>query len=185
MKRAAGIALLVLMAIHASVRPEGAWVLLAACDLAAIAIAVGLLAGWHRLIATAFVFQLAVGLPLLVVGFFSTYKPNVTGIAIHVVPLVLGGIEVRRRGLPRYSALAAWLGAAGSNLLASAFAPDGLNLNFAARVWTPLAGTLTLRTFQVALWALVGVLLLLAELALRRRLSSPPARARSRPRGTA
>jgi len=174
MKRAAGIALLALMAIHASVRPEGGWVLIAACDLAAIATAIGLVAGWHRWVATAFVFQLAVGLPLLVVGFFSTYKPNVTGIAIHVVPLVLGGLEVGRRGLPRYSALAAWLGAAGANLLARAFAPDGLNLNFAARVWTPLAGTLTLLRFQLALFALVGVLLAIAELALRRGLGGRP-----------
>jgi hypothetical protein len=168
MKRGIGVALLVLMAIHAAVRPERGWVLVSACDLAAIATAIGLVAGWHRWVAAAFLFQLAIGLPSLLVGFFTTYEPNVTGIAIHVVPLVLGGVEVRRRGLPRRSALHAWLGYAGSIALASAIAPPALNLNFATRVWPPVAGTFTLPVFQLAILAVGGALLVLANLAVRR-----------------
>jgi hypothetical protein len=168
MKRAIGVALLVLMAIHANVRPEGGWVLVSACDLAALATAVGLVAGRHRLVAAAFMFQLAIGFPALLLGLFTTYEPNVTGIAIHVVPLVFGGVEVQRRGLPRRSALLAWLGYAGSIALASAIAPPALNLNFATRVWPPLAGTFTLPVFQLAILAVAAALLALASLAVRR-----------------
>jgi hypothetical protein len=167
MKRGIGLALLVLLAIHANVRPERGWVLVSACDLAAIATAIGLIAGWHRWVAIAFVFQLAIGLPALAIGLFTTYEPNPTGIAIHVVPLVLGGLEVRRRGLPRRSALLAWLGYAGAIALAAALAPAALNLNFAARVWPPLAGTFTLPMFQLAILAVGGVMLAATELAVR------------------
>ncbi len=170
MRRGLGIALLALMAIHTTLRPEGGWVLISACDLAAIATAVGLVAGWHRWVATAFVFQLGIGLPALAIGVFTTYEANLTGIAIHVVPLVLGGVEVRRRGLPRGSALLAWLGYAASMALSYAIAPAELNLNFATRVWPPLAGTFTLPMFQLAILAVGGVLLALAALATRRLL---------------
>src|SRR6185295_7877261 len=43
----AGIALLGLMTVHVAVRPEHAWVLLATCDVAALATAAGLLLGWN------------------------------------------------------------------------------------------------------------------------------------------
>ena len=167
MRRAAGIGLLALLAVHPFLRPEGGWALLSTCDLAAFVTALGLLTGWHRWIAAAFVFQLSVGMPAMILGMFTTYHWNVTGIAVHVVPLVIGGVLVRRHGLPRKSALIAWIGYAGSVVLAAAIAPPLLNINFATIVWPPLSKTFTLLEFQATLIALVGVLLVLGELGTR------------------
>lgn len=167
MRRAAGVALLALLAVHPFLRPEGGWALLSTCDLAAFATAVGLLAGWHRFVAAAFVFQLSVGMPSMILGIFTTYNWNVTGIAVHVVPLVIGGVLVRRHGVPRRSGLYAWIGYTASVALAAAIAPPLLNINFATIVWPPVAGTFSLIQFQAALVALVGVLLVLGELGTR------------------
>jgi hypothetical protein len=167
MMRAAGIGLLALLAVHPFLRPEGGWALLSTCDLAAFATAIGLLAGWHRWVAVAFVFQLSVGMPSMILGMFTTYHANLTGIAVHVAPLVIGGVLVRRHGVPRGSALIAWIGYTASMVLAAAIAPPALNINFATIVWPPLAGSLSLFQFQAALVALVGVLLALGELGAR------------------
>ncbi len=167
LRRVTGILLLALMAVHSTLRPEGHWVLLSACDIAAIGTGLGLVLGSHRLIATTFLFELAVGLPAMTLGLFTTYEANVTGIAVHLVPLVLGAIVVARDGLPRRTWLLAWIGFACAMLLAYAVVPAKLNLNFANVVWPPLARTFTLPMFQGALLALVAALLVLAELTVR------------------
>lgn len=166
-ERAAGIGLLVLLAVHPFLRPEGGWALLSTCDVAAFATAIGLLTGWHRWIAAAFVFQLAIGLPAMILGMLTTYHANVTGIAVHVVPLVIGGVLVYRHGMPQKSALIAWAAQLGTLVLSAAFAPAALNINFATIVWPPVAGSLSLLRFQVALSAGVGVALMLVELGTR------------------
>lgn len=165
--RALGVAIFAMLPVHAVLRPEGVWALLSTCDLAAIATATGLVIGSHRLIGTAFLFQLMVGMPALIMGMFTTYQWNVTGIAIHVVPLTIGGIWVARDGLPRRAAFYAWLAYAASVPLAAVLAPPHLNINFAAVVWPPLAGTFTLPMFLAALLALVGLLLAIGEIAIR------------------
>jgi hypothetical protein len=180
----AGLAILALLPVHAMLRPEGGWALLSTCDLAAVATAIGFLVGSRRLVGTAFVFQLVVGIPALAIGMLTTYHWNITGIAIHVVPLALGGIWTARDGLPRRAALHAWLAYAASVPLAALLAPPHLNINFASVVWPPLAGTFTLPTFWVALLVLVAFLLALGELAIR-FVSSRRTRARSHPRDTA
>jgi hypothetical protein len=167
-KRALGVGLLAILAVHPFLRPEGGWALLSTCDLAAFATAIGLLAGWHRWIAAAFVFQLSVGMPSMILGMFTTYHANITGIAVHVVPLAIGGVLVWRHGLPRRSALIAWIGYTGSLVLAAAIVPPVLNINFATIVWPPLAGSLSLLQFQAALVAVVGLLLALGELGVRK-----------------
>lgn len=182
MRRITGLALLALLAVHPFLRPEGGWALLSTCDLAAFATAIGLLAGWHRWIAAAFMFQLSVGMPSMIIGIFTTYQWNVTGIAVHVVPLVIGGVLVRRHGVPRQSALIAWIGYAASVVLAAAIAPPLLNINFATIVWPPLAGTFSLIQFQATLVAVVGVMLVLGELGTRAVVSSSPRGADSRAR---
>jgi hypothetical protein len=180
---AAAIALLAMLPLHAYVRPEGAWALVSTCDLAAIATAIGLLARSPVLVGTAFLFQLVVGMPALIIGIFTTYAWNITGIAIHVVPLTLGAFWYARDGLPLHAARNAWLCYIGSVVLAALLAPAHLNINFATIVWKPLQDTFPLLAFQAALVTLVGILLQLGELGLR-RLSSRPVVAPTRPRGT-
>ena len=174
-ERAAGAGLLVLLAVHPLLRPEGGWALLSTCDLAAFATAIGLLTGRHRWVAAAFVFQLAVGLPALILGMLTTYHANFTGIAVHVAPLVIGGVLVRRDGMPRGSALIAWVGQVGSLVLAAAIAPVALNINMATIVWPPVAGSLSLIQFQVALTVAIGVALALCEFGVRALVGRPPA----------
>lgn len=180
----AGAALLALLPLHGVLRPEHGWALLSTCDIACIATALGLLFRSHRLVGTAFLFQLMVGMPALVLGMFTTYKWNWSGIAIHVVPLLLGGVRVASDGLPRTAARDAWLAYAITLLVAAAISPTELNINFGAIVWKPLAQTFSLRVFQALLILTVGALLGLGQL-VAWLLSSRPARASTRPRGTA
>jgi len=171
-RRVAGVALIGLLAIHPWLRPEGAWALLAACDVAALATAVGLVVGADRVVATAFLFQLAVGVPALVTGLMTTYRWNWSGIAIHVAPIVLGAPIVLARELPPRAALHAWLGYAVTLVVASVVVPTGVDVNFSHRVWAPVADTLDLWTFRIAVLAVVGALLVAGHvgmMVLRRR----------------
>ena len=56
--RWAGLALLVLMPIHVVMRPEHAWLLLSACDVAAIVCAVAAIAGRLDVVAIAGLFAM-------------------------------------------------------------------------------------------------------------------------------
>ena len=69
----AGAAAARCLPLHVALRPEGGWALLSTCDIACIATALGLLFRSHRLVGTAFLFQLMVGLPALIMGIFTTY----------------------------------------------------------------------------------------------------------------
>jgi len=69
--------------------------------------------------------------------------------------------------MPHRSALIAWAAQAVTLVLAAALAPPALNINFATIVWPPVAGSLSLIQFQVALTAAVGVALMLVELCAR------------------
>jgi hypothetical protein len=168
--RGLGVALMMLIAVHMTVRPEHAWLLVSTCDIAAIVTAVGLVASRPRWIAVACLFQGAVGLPALVIGMLTTYDTNITGVAIHVVPLAIGATVVARDGLPPRAALVAWLGYAASMLLASVIGPPELNLNFGSRVWPPVAHVFpALILFQCAVISLVGGLLAAGSWLVRRR----------------
>ena len=160
----AGAALLALLPLHGALRPEGCWALLSTCDIACIATALGLLFRSHRLVGTAFLFQLMVGLPALILGIFTTYKWNWSGIAVHIVPLVLGAIRVAIDGLPRTAARDGWIDYAITLLVAAAVSPAALNINFGAQVWKPLTGTFSLHLFQALLIRTVGALLALGQL---------------------
>jgi len=165
----AALAFLAMMVVHVMVRPEGGWVLLATCDVAALATALGVLAGWHRPIAVAFVFQATIGLPAFAVGLCTTYELNPTGVAVHVVPAVFGAIAVARHGMPRRAAFHAFVGYAATFVVGYLVAPPVLNVNFAAFVWPPVAGVFHSRgTFWAALFAATGVLLAVGEVVIRR-----------------
>jgi hypothetical protein len=165
----AALAFLGMMVVHVMVRPEGGWVLLATCDVAALATVLGVLADWHRPVAVAFVFQAAIGMPAFAVGLLTTYELNPTGVAVHVVPAVMGGIAVARHGMPRGAALHGFLGYAATFITGYLVAPPALNVNFASFVWPPLAGVFDSRgTFRAALFAATGILLVAGELVTRR-----------------
>jgi hypothetical protein len=182
-ERAAGLFLLALMAAHTAAHPDrGAWVLLSACDIASLATALGLLAGWRGVVGVAFLFQIAISLPAFFVGLATaTYAPNATSVAIHLLPPVAGGWVVARSGLPRRAtaiALAVYLLAVLASL---AFSPPALNANLVFTVWPPLQRRVGSRVVGLMLFHGIGPLVLLSigEVALRRwlprALSSSPA----------
>jgi len=181
MMRAAGVGLLIVMAIHVAVRPEHGWILLSACDVATLVTAIGLIAGWHRGVAIACLFQIVIGLPAFAIGVATTYHLNPTGVVVHVVPPLLGAIVIAEHGLPARAALQAWCGYLVVFAAGYLLAPPALNVNFAAFVWPPLAGVITVTAvFQAALLAIVAALLAAGELVTRRLAgvrarSAPPA----------
>lgn len=164
-----GLALVAMMPLHVALRPEHGWLLLSTCDVAAVVTAVALVADWPRVTGVAFLFQIAIGLPAFAIGLCSTYPLNPTGTVVHVVPPLVGGIVVAQRGLPARSALYAWIGYAATFAASYVAAPVALNINFAHFVWPPLARAFPAAwMFQAALMVVVGAVLGLAELAIRR-----------------
>jgi hypothetical protein len=158
------------MTIHVAVRPEHAWVLLATCDVAALATAVGLLLGWNAWLGAALVFQIAIGMPAFAIGLCTTYPANVTGIAIHFVPPIFGALALRGRALPRRAAEVAWIGYVVTVLVTYLAAPPPeFNVNFTAAVWPPLARLFPGRAaFFAALFAVAAVPLWLGARGLGR-----------------
>ncbi len=162
LRRVLGLGLLVLLAVHVRLVQQGPWVLLAVCDTAAAATALGLLCGWPRVVDLALVFQVSVGFPAFVVGVLTTFVPIVTSVAVHLLPMMAGGLALflGRRGLPRPAALqtfAAYVATLGASLVA----PPALNLNLLHGVWPPVAG---LFPGRAAYHAIVHGLLPLAAL---------------------
>lgn len=181
-ERTVGVLLLLLMLAHTVAHPDrGAWVLLSACDVATLATAIGLVAGWRTAVGVAFLFQMSIGLPAFFVGLAThTYVPNATSVAIHLLPPLAGGWAVRRTGLPP-RALATALLAYGLVVAASFFfSPPALNVNLVFTVWPPIRRLASGRLAGLLLFHGVGPLILLSvgEAALRRgfpgALSSTP-----------
>ncbi len=172
-----GLALLVVMPIHVALRPEHGWILLSTCDVVAVVAGLALVMRWHRVVAVAGLFALAVGIPSFAIGVLTTYQFNPTGVIVHLGPAAAGSYVIARDGLPRRAALYAWLGYAATFIAGYLLAPAALNVNFAAFVWPPLAGVFrSTQLFQAALLALVFLLLLGAE-AIVRLLRPTPVRA--------
>ena len=166
--RWAGLALLAVMPFHVALRPEHGWLLLSACDVATVVTAVGLIAGWHRAVAIAGLFQLAVGLPSFAIGLFTTNPLNPTSAVIHIVPPALAAIVIARHGLPARSALLAWCGYGAMMVAGYLIAPTALNINLANKVWPPLADVFTVTgSFQGALLAVTAAMLATGEVITR------------------
>jgi len=165
----AGIALFGLMIVHAVLRPEHAWVLLATCDVAALSTAAGLVFGWERWLAAALVFEVSIGLPAFAIGLCTTYPFNVTGVAIHVVPPILGTAAFVGRALPRHATVIAWIGYVATVLVSYVVAPPAeFNINFTTSVWPPLARTFPGRAeFYAVLFAIAALVLWLGARGLK------------------
>ena len=175
--RWAGLALLALMPIHVVMRPEHAWLLLSACDVAAIVCAVGAITGRLDVVAIAGLFALAVGLPSYAIGLATTNPINPTSLAVHVVPAIMGIVAISRRGVPRRAALIAWCAYVLVFVAGYMFPPHELNINMASKVWPPLARVFpTTLAFHAGLLAITAGLLFVGELIAVRARRAPPAR---------
>ncbi|KYF71690.1 hypothetical protein BE15_39385 [Sorangium cellulosum] len=107
--------------------------MLFACHVAALAVALGLLAGAGWLVGPAFVFSVGVGIPAWLIEVIATRKVTLLSSAAHLAPPAAAALHLARRGLPSGSALSAW-GTFVALLVLSFVATDpALNVNLAHR----------------------------------------------------
>jgi hypothetical protein len=159
-----GVVLIAMMPLHVALRPEHGWNLFAACDVVAVVTALAVIARWPRVAAIAGLFAVAVGVPAIVVGSFTTYPINPTGVVLHVVPPIIGVLAIARHGLPPRAALIAWVAYVMLVVGGPLVTPRRLNINMVNRPWRPVAHLFGVRgTFQVCLLVLVGAMLWLGQ----------------------
>ena len=109
--------------------PELLW----GCNLTALLLIFGFAFDWPLAVGTAFLWRLGIGDPGFLAGVWSGERYFWTAALIHLAPTGLAAFYLRRSGLPRASA---WWGLAfclAAVLLALAFTPPELNVNFAFR----------------------------------------------------
>lgn len=164
------------MVAHVARLPEHGWVLLWGCDASTTAIAIGLLFGAYRLFAAGALFHISVGVPAFIVGLATTYVPTITGIGVHTLPPLIGGLVIARRGLPAWTALAAAAGYVGLVSASYLVAPATENINYARAVFPPLARAFpSLLLFWLVHLTAVAIALLLMQTLLRRVFRAPAA----------
>ena len=177
-ERGAGAALAVLMLVHVLRLPEHGWVLLWGCDASTVAIAIGLLLGAYRLFTAGALFHLAIGVPAFVIGLATTYVPTITGVGVHTLPPLVGGVVIARRRLPGRPAITAAAGYLGLMTASYLIAPADLNINFSRAVFPPLARLFpSLLLFWLVHLTAAAIVLLSMQALLRRlvrALSSAP-----------
>jgi len=163
--RILGAVLLVALAVHALTKLSDGTVgeMLFTCHVASVLLAVGLLTRRHLLVAVGFLFHLGVGLPTYLLDAAVTGRTTASSVLVHLLPLLAGGLEVRRRGLPRAAAL--WgLPLYAACALVSWFATDpALNVNLVRAPWGP-----TRFLGREGTWFVNGVLSLMLPLAADR-----------------
>jgi hypothetical protein len=168
--RMLGLMLMGAFALHAASKgathlQEMLWM----CHVATALMAVGLLAGWHRLTAAALLLHVGFGTASWVLDLVVTRQTTPSSVLVHVLPLVAGGLEVRRRGWPGGLVLPTWLFFTGWVIFCRWTTDPALNVNLSHSAWGPLAdmmGGLWLSWAFNAAAMLAGFLL--ADTALRR-----------------
>ena len=140
MTRALGAVLLfAALGVHALVKLSHGTLgeMLYTCHVATATLALGLLTRRHALVAAGFLFHLGLGFPawILDAAFASGTIPS--SVAVHVLPLLVGGLEVRRRGLPARSFLLAGLLYPVAALLSLGLTDPALNVNLVHAPWGP------------------------------------------------
>jgi hypothetical protein len=138
--RLLGVALLGAFALHASIKDaahlqEMLW----ACHVATLMMAIGLLAGWHRLVASGFLMHVGFGTVGWLLDVLATHDTTPTSVIAHALPLVAGAIEVRRKGWPQGVVLPAWLFFTGWVLSCRWTTEPSLNVNLSHAAWGPLS----------------------------------------------
>src|SRR5262245_61331720 len=96
-----GLILLAALVVHALVTkvPDLLSEMLYACHVATALMAVGILLGRPEPVAPAFVFHVGMGAPALVLDIATSGIAQPTSILVHILPLVVGILVVRRHGL--------------------------------------------------------------------------------------
>lgn len=110
------------------------------CYWGALAVAVGVLAGSDRMVATGTLFFAGLGVPAWVAGWFAEYRVDPTSVLMHVLPLAAGALYLTRlAALPRYSVAGGWLLHAVPLGIAWFACDPRDHINLAHFTWAPLA----------------------------------------------
>lgn len=156
----AGLLILALQKMGAGLLPEMLWV----CHVATAMLAFGLVTGLRLLIATGFLFHIAVAVPAYALHLASGGDTTVMSFALHLAAPVVGWLACRKQPLP---AAAPWL-ALGTYLVLMVVSrfltPESMNVNVAFHPWGPFA--------ELGVWPVraLNVVLMLGQLQLARYL---------------
>jgi len=141
LKRAGGVILLALLALltaqkwQAGMAAEMLWV----CHVTSAMLAIGLLSDTKILIATGFLYHIAVAIPTYLLHLATGGDSSVVSFMLHTLTPALGWLACRRQQLP---AAAPWLALAtylGLMVLCRFVTPESMNVNLAFHPWGPLA----------------------------------------------
>lgn len=139
--------------------PELLW----GCNLSALALIFAFAFEWPLVVGAAFLWRLGLGEPGFIAGVWTGERYAWTSGLVHLVPTALAFLFLRRSGLPRGSALAAFGFCLFLVPLGRWFTPPELNVNFAfirvpwlaqifPGLWTYRFGAVLLTT--ITLWSL-------------------------------
>ena len=110
-----------------------------ACHVATAIAALGVLLQKRELIVVGFSFHLGAGCWGYLIDLIATCTTTWTSVLVHVAPLSVGYVEVRRSGLPRWAPWASFAFLSTMVVFAYFFTPPDLNVNLAHRAWPPVA----------------------------------------------
>ena len=138
--RVLGLMLAGAWALHASTKP-GIYLqeLLWLCHVATAVMVIGLLAGVHRLVAAGFLLHVGFGALAWLVDALAMGETTLSSVLLHVLPLVIGPIEIRRNGWPRGMVLPTWLFFTAWVIASHWMTDPALNVNLSHAAWGPLA----------------------------------------------
>lgn len=113
-------------------------------------LAMGLLAGVRLLIATGFLFHLAVALPAYVFYLATGGETSTVSFLLHLLSPLFGAVVYWRARLPRGALMFAYLTYAVVMSATLAFTPPAMNVNAAFQPWVPLplSGVWALQLFN-------------------------------------
>lgn len=147
--RAVSVLIFAVLVAHAVVAklpfgllPEMLW----ACHVATAILALGVLLQKKELVLFGFSFHLGAGMWGYLFDLVAMRTTTWTSFLVHLLPLTVGVIEVRRSGLPRWAPWVSFGFLISMMTLAYHFTPPSLNVNLAHRAWAPV------EHFSGALW---------------------------------
>lgn len=135
--QAAAVLVAVLVARAVSLGPAHLDELWWLCHVATATIALGLAAGWPRVVAGGWLFHLAWGAPMWLLDALATGTALPSSIAAHVGPLVVGALYLGRRRWPGPVALPAWTGLVAVMVIARPLTAPAHNVNSTYALWPP------------------------------------------------
>jgi hypothetical protein len=153
--------------------------LLWSCHVATVCMAVGIFFRLRTAVAAGWLFHLSIGLPAWVVeivvtrGTFGAAKLDLallaTSTLVHLLPIVIGAIWLRRSGyhISWRAAALAWVIYAAMIPLSRPFTPPELNINLAHGVWPALSHSFPrLWVFQASACAVCAITVLIIAMTI-------------------